>query len=266
MFQFLKHRNISTLYLYADSFKGRNILREDPDKYRALLGALRKHNIQVYALLGSAYLNTPEYVLPEKRSAAVEMFQAVLHYNAASPEEMRFTGVNIDIEPYLLDDWKTKRGTRSLQYLDLAEEFMRMKRTANATLSVGPAMPFWFDGIDDIEWRGVRKKLSEHTQDIYDYVAIMDYRNFAHGPDGIISHAKDEMEYADRIGKSVVIGIETLRTEPRKVTFYGLSHSVLEKELAIATADFKNHPSFAGYVIHHLSPYRELVGSPSQPQ
>ena len=46
---------------------------------------------------------------------------------------------------------------------------------------------------------GAAAPLSERVQDLYDYVAIMDYRNFAEGSDSIISHAEDELAYGDPI-------------------------------------------------------------------
>ncbi|MBI5449842.1 MAG: hypothetical protein HY940_00640, partial [Gammaproteobacteria bacterium] len=260
-FSFLAHQNITTVYLYADRSRKRNIIRDEPGKYRRLIAALHGRGFKVYALLGSIYLNTQEYILPWRRATATAMFKNVLRYNAGSVELERFDGVNVDIEPYLLDDWSTKRTLRAIQYLDLAAEFMRLKRQSGDALAVGPAMPFWFDGIDNITWRGKRQRLSDHAQDIYDYVAIMDYRNFAQGSDGMISHALDELEYADRTGKAVVIGVETLDTEPRKVTFYGMGQDAMEQQLGIAAAEFSAHPSFAGFAIHHLAPYRDMVDS-----
>lgn len=254
-FTFLTQWNLATVYLYADAYRGRNIIRDEPEKYRRLIAALHGRGFKVYALLGSMYLKTQEYILPERRSVAMRMLENVLRYNAGSNAVERFDGINIDIEPYLLDDWRANRTLRATQYLDLAAEFMRLKREAGDALAVGPAMPFWFDGIDDIVWRGERQRLSDHVQDIYDYVAIMDYRNFARGSDSIISHAKDELEYADRIGKTVVIGVETLRTEPRKVTFYGMSRAAMEAQLKIAETEFSSHPSFSGFAVHHFGSY-----------
>lgn len=258
-FSFLDRWNLTTVYLYADEYRGRNIIRDEPEKYRKLIAALHGRGCKVYALLGSWYLKTPEYILPERRAVAMRMFENVLRYNAGSAPRERFDGVNIDIEPYLLDDWNEKRTLRATQYLDLSAEFMRLKRDAGSALAVGPAMPFWFDGIADVTWRGKRRRLSDHVQDIYDYVAIMDYRNFAEGRDGIIAHAQDELEYADRTGKTVVIGVETLLTEPRKVTFYGMGRAAMEEQLGIAAAAFASHPSFAGFAIHHLGSYRTMA-------
>ena len=260
-FDFLARWNLTTVYLYADSYKGRNIIRDEPEKYRRLITAAHKRDLKVYALLGSFYLKTQEYILPERRVDAEAMFNNVLRYNAGSKSAERFDGVNVDIEPYLLDDWSDKKTMRATQYLDLSAEFMRLKLKTGDTLTVGPAMPFWFDGIDDIAWNGQHKRLSDHVQDIYDYVAIMDYRNFAQGSDGIISHATDELDYADRINKKVIIGAETLQTEPSKVTFYGMGYAAMNEQLMIAETEFSPHPSFAGFSIHHLGSYRIMTRS-----
>lgn len=258
---FLERQRISTLYLYADEFQGRNVLAHEPGRYRRLIAALHGRGFRVYALLGSAPLRTQEYVLPEKRAAAVRMFGDVLAFNSASEAASRFDGVNLDIEPYLLDDWSDQKPLRARQYLDLGAEFMRMKKAAGATtLAVGPAMPFWFDGID-VEWNGTTRPLSAHTQDLYDYVAIMDYRNFAEGRDGIIAHGRDEIAHANAAGRKVVIGVETLDTTPPKITFFGKSLADLDEQLGLVECAFRTDPSFAGFAIHHLAPYRALVAA-----
>ncbi len=257
---FLDRQHISTMFLYADEFQGRNILVNEPGKYRKLIASAHARGFRVFALLGSGYLRTQEYILPEKRHAAVRMFGHVLEFNKDTPDaSSRFDGVNIDIEPYLLDDWSSARPLRGRQYLDLSGEFMRMKAAAGSSLLVGPAMPFWFDGIEDVEWNGQHRRLNEYVQDIYDYVAIMDYRNAAEGPDGIVSHAQDELGYADRINKKVMIGVETLQTTPEKVTFFGKGGKYFDEQLALAESAMRRHRSFDGFVVHHLKSYRVLV-------
>jgi hypothetical protein len=257
---FLDQQHISTIYLYADEYNGRNILVNEPGKYRKLIASAHARGFKVYALLGSAYLRTQEYILQEKRRAAKKMFGAVLDFNKHTPDAAsQFDGVNIDIEPYLLDDWSTGRPVRGKQYLDLSALFMRMKAEAKSNLLVGPAMPFWYDGIEDVEWKGRRRKLNEFVQDIYDYVAIMDYRNAAEGSDGIVSHAQDELDYADRMNKKVMVGVETIQTTPEKVTFFGKGGTYFEAQLALAEIAMARHRSFGGFVVHHLKTYRVLV-------
>jgi len=257
----LKNRRIGTVYLYADAFQGRNPLVHEPDRYRRLIAAFHERGIAVQALLGSIDLHTERYILPELRTAAERMFREVLDYNRRAEPTERFDGVNLDIEPYILDDWRPRREERAGQYLDLCARYRRMRDEAGAPLAVGPAMPFWFDGIA-VSWSVETAPLSEHVQRIFDYVAIMDYRDHALGRDGIVSHAQDEIAFADRIGRKVVIGVETLRTTPPKVTFYEEGSNALERELTLTTEAFRDRPSFAGFAIHHWETYRAMPAGP----
>lgn len=257
---FLLQHNISTMYLYADEFKERNILVKEPMKYRKLIASAHARGMQVYALLGSKYLHTEEYIQSKKQSAALTMFRNVLDYNRKSTEAAsQFDGINIDIEPYLLNDWRSAKALRIKQYLDLSAAFMQVKASYGVNIPVGPAMPFWYDGINDVKWNGNRKNLNEFVQSIYDYVAMMDYRNVALGSDSITSLAETELDYADKIGKKVMIGVETLNTTPVKVTFYGKGNEYFEGQMSLAESALSQHKSFAGFVIHHLDPYRDLV-------
>ena len=90
----------------------------------------------------------------------------------------------------------------------------------------------------------------------------MDYRNFAEGADSITAHAEDELAYGDRIGRPVMIGVETLKTTPAKVTFFGKGQKYLEEQLELAQATMTRHKSFGGFVIHHLDSYRVLLAAP----
>jgi hypothetical protein len=257
---FLIQHHISIMYLYADEFRDRNILVKEPKRYRKLIAKAHARGLKVYALLGSKYLHTEAYVHPDKQTIAMRMFRNVLEYNRKAPDvTSRFDGINIDIEPYLLKDWKSARKLRLRQYLDLSVAFMQMKKSYGMDLPVGPAMPFWYDGIDDVKWQGKRQIVSEYVQSIYDYVAIMDYRNVALGSDSIVSLSRDELEYADKIGKKVMIGVETLNTTPVKVTFYGKTNEYFEEQLALAEESLSKYKSFTGFVIHHLEPYHDLV-------
>lgn len=254
---FIEERGIGTVYLYADEWEGRNAIRDEPEKYRALIAGMNARGLAAYALLGSAPLHTHEYVLDEKRDMAVAMFQRVLDYNASSEPHERFVGVNVDIEPYILEDWNEQRQHRAWQFLDLARVYMRMTEESGQELDVGPAIPFWFDGFE-VELDGVSKPLSQHVQDIYDYVSLMDYRDRAEGGDGIIRHGSLEMDYAATIGKKVMIGVETMQTDPEKLTFHEEGTEALEAELALAEKAWAGRPEFGGFVIHHFRTYRAL--------
>ena len=259
--QFLQAKGIRTLYLYADAYAGRNLLAQQPQRYARLIERMHASGFVVYALLGSWHLHTERYMLPEYRSAALAMVQRVLDYNAQAAHGARFDGINLDIEPHLLDQWPAQRTELLTRFVDLSDAFMALKRRSGQGLRIGAAIPFWFDGLP-VHWGGQTKPASEHLQDIYDYVTLMDYRDRAEGPDGILSHASDELAYARRIGKTVQIGIETSPNEIRKVSFDHLREADMEQELDKVQRALSDDPAFGGFVIHHFSSYRRWLARP----
>lgn len=257
---FFKARGINTLYLYADSFQGRNLLLQKPRLYRKLIRRLRGEGISTYALLGSAYLNTEEYVLPARHPDALAMLKRVLDYNARERSGDRFDGVNLDIEPHILSQWKDRKLELLHNFLSMSRKLMDLKKAYGLELAVGPAVPFWLDGIT-LEWEGRVKPVSEHAADVYDYLALMDYRDRAEGRDGIIAHAASELKYASGAGRKVIIGVETGKNEIQKISFYHLKAGDMERELALAEAAFASEPAFGGFVIHHYRTYRSWLES-----
>ncbi|HVC16956.1 MAG TPA: hypothetical protein VNE18_06610 [Rhodanobacter sp.] len=256
---YLQSQHIGTVYLYADAYQGHNLIVEHPELYRAFIERLHRQHMKVYALLGSAYLHTEKYVLPAYRKQAEDMFRRVVRYNVAAPAAARFDGANLDIEPHVLDEWNDDTRERLLtDFLDMGDALMKIKREYHATLAVGPAIPFWLDGID-LEWKGVKRPVSEHVIDLFDYVALMDYRHKAEGSDSILSHAASEIAYADRVGKKVVIGLEVSPDEPEKVTFDKVGPKVFEQALSTVEQALRDDPSFAGFAIHHYRTYRNWI-------
>lgn len=258
-FDFLRDKRVDTIYLYADAFEGRNLIADQPRRYRAFIAQAHGRGFRVYALLGSAYLRTERYILPSQRKEATAMLRRVLDYNASAPANARFDGANLDIEPHLLDEWNDSNRENLLHdFLEVSAAWMTMKKESGQALAIGPAMPFWFDGIP-VRWRGRTRPASEHFADLYDYVALMDYRDHADGRDGIIAHAAKEMAYAETIGKQVVIGLELTPNELKKVTFNHLREADLEREIAATAAAYAESKAFAGFALHHYRGYREWV-------
>lgn len=255
---FAQRKHISTIYLYADAFGPQNLIVTRPQAYRQFIRRLHREGLHAYALLGSAYLHTEAYVLPERRAAARAMFRRVLDYNAASAPDERFDGVNLDIEPHILDEWDDRKMQLLGQYLDLAQALMQMKRAAGQSLAVGPAMPFWYDGIE-LAWHGRTTTVAEHALGLYDYAALMDYRDHAEGRDSIVSHAVDTMAIARRLGKRLVIGIDVTPSDIQKVSFHHLAEPDLERELGLTGQAFRDDPAFAGFAIHHFRAYQEWL-------
>lgn len=256
---FLQSKSIDTVCLYADAFGKRNAIADQPQLYRRLLRRLHASGLKAYALLGSGYLHTERYVLPRHRKEALAMLQRVLDYNKAAAPEERFDGINVDIEPHILDEWATRKMALLGEFVALSDTLMGAKRASGQALPMGPAIPFWLDGLH-IEWKGQTKPVSQHVQDIYDYVALMDYRDKAAGGDGIVSHAMDELRYAERIEKRVLIGVETLPNAIKKVSFHHLKEADMERELGATARSVGAMQPFGGFVIHHYGSYRTWLG------
>ncbi|MCS0633316.1 hypothetical protein NX786_28660 [Telluria mixta] len=257
---FLKDKAIGTAYVYADAYEGRNLIATQPGRYRTLVRRMHAAGLKVQALLGSGYLHTERYLLPEHRRAAQAMLQRVLDYNAAAAPDERFDGISLDIEPHILDAWATSKMELLGDFLDMSDALVRQKNAVAPGLPMGPAIPFWYDGIQ-VEWKGRRRPMNEHVQDLYDTVALMDYRDHAEGGDGIVSHARDELDYAARIGKPVVIGVETMPNAIRKVSFHHLREGDMERELAETARAVAGLPGFGGFAIHHYAAYRRWLGA-----
>jgi hypothetical protein len=255
---FLRAKHIRTLYLYADAYGGENLLEAQPGLYRQFISRLHQRGMRAYALLGSAYLHTEAYVLPEHRAEALAMLQRVLAYNAAAGSAERFDGVNLDIEPHILDLWPEQKMQLLRQFLDLGAALMELKQASGQPLAVGPAIPFWLDGIE-LDWHGTSRPVSEHVLDIYDYAALMDYRDHALGRDGIVSNAADEMASAERMRKRLVIGVDVTADDIQKVSFDHLAEADLERELALAARAFRHNRAFAGFAIHHFRGYQQWL-------
>ena len=253
--RFLRQRHVDRVYLYADEYKGRNPIRETPELYRSLVSELRGKGIDVHALLGSYYLKTETYVLPENQKAARAMLRRVLAYNDASKSPERFTGAHFDVEPHMLDAWTTDRLELSVLFLERLDEWMTIADKSG--LEVSAAVPFWLDRYE-VEWRGRLRGMNEHVQATVDVIVLMDYRDKADGRDGILRHAEDELRWAAAHDKRVVIGLETGESEPSKVTFRQEGNAALSRELRKVEKALAGNRAFAGFAIHHLDTWMKL--------
>lgn len=233
------------------------MLRDSRHQVASFVRWARGRGYHVQAVIAGG--TNPPYlgVLPQYQHLAIGEFTKVLDYNRAVPDNARFDGVNVDIEPYLLPEWKEPGTTLPTIWLDLLAKFVHLRDVSGQRLLVGPAIPFWFDSSDcctAITWHGKTAPLSDHAQDLTDYVALMDYTETAAG---IISRAEHEIAYAAAIGKprSVVIGVESKdlsgTSDPETVTFYEEGRTYMEAELDKVYSALGGTPAFAGIAMHH---------------
>ena len=124
---------------------------------------------------------------------------------------------------------------------------------------------FWFDKSDDrVLFGDVRDEsweLCDGRRFDVKPDMLMDYRDHADGSDGIIAHARAEIDAAALRGKRVVIGVETADNEIAKVTFFDNTDAQLELALAQTASAYAGHAGFGGFAVHHFESYVEWLAA-----
>lgn len=258
---------ITTFYIGVFPYEDVDILEDQPELVRDFVAWAHDNGYKVHACIAGG--TVPPYYgsLEPYHKYAIREMEKVINYNLSSASNEQFDGVNVDIEPYILPEFATDKPSVQMQYLDVLEKMIQRRDTAGINLPFGPAIPRWLDSsinASDITWHGQTKWLSEHVQDISDYISIMDYRDTADGSAGIIAQVLGEMAYANSIGKpnSVVLGVETLDIansgDPETITFREEGRTYMEAELDKVYAAFNDDPAFGGIAMHHYDSIRWL--------
>ena len=261
---------VRTLYLGVAASQGKDMLRDSRPQVASFVRWARGRGYHVQAVVAGGTTPPNLGALPPYQHYAISEFEKVLDYNLAVPADARFDGVNVDIEPYSLAPWSDASSNLQVVYLDLLEQLVRLRDASGEPLLFGPAIPSWFDTSTPcctaVTWHGRTAPLSDHVQDLSDYVSLMDYVDHADNG-GIIARAAHEVAYARQIDKpeSVVIGVETKDLtgggDPPSVTFWEEGRTYMEAELAKVYAAYApDETYFAGIAMHH---YGNLLIFPS---
>ncbi|GIP23958.1 Ig-like domain-containing protein [Paenibacillus sp. J22TS3] len=255
---------ITTIYMGVFPHEGVDMLEDKRKEVRKFLKWAHERGLKVQACIAGG--TVPPYFGSYKRyqKYAINEIEKVINFNLSSSPSERFDGVNVDVEPYILGEFGTEKPKLQLEYLDLLQTMMDRRNFSGLNLPVGPAIPRWYDtsaATNDITWNGQTKWLSQHVQDITDYISIMDYTDSS---TGIITGAEGEIAYADSIGKpnSVIVGVETLDIanggDPESITFREEGRTYMESALAAVYQKFKDSPGFGGIAMHHYDSIRWL--------
>ena len=232
--------------------------------------AAHSKGLEVHALHGA-----PDLALAKNHAIAIERLNLALEYNRSVPPKDRLDGIQFDVEPYLLGEFKTGGAIWQKvlrEYLDLAKELRDTVKKADAPdFSLGWAIPFWWDtddGVSAVSWAGVKKPAAFHLMDIlnslsHSSVAVMAYRNDPDGDDGAIHHSTAEVNYAIKHTAPRVklwIGQETneAQDDPPKITFWEKGEEPLESAIMKIQKAFHKTSVVSGVAIHHFESYADL--------
>ena len=224
---------LQVVYHFDTDDDGKTIVViEDQEHLENLIKECTKNGIKIHALDGY-----PEFALTEFHHKPLAFVQAIIDYNNTVDKDAQFYGVHLDNEPYQIMGFDgPARESILTQYLELNQKIMDLIKSEGSDMVYGPDIPMWWDEAVPptvATFNGVRKDVAKHTIDIVDNVGIMDYRDFAGGVDGIVKHGQGEIDYADKVGKKVYIGVETFKYVPMDIVFvYGPPEDVWQQALA----------------------------------
>ncbi|TLS52672.1 copper amine oxidase N-terminal domain-containing protein [Paenibacillus antri] len=234
---FSKRNGVTHIYLYVD--------RENvsPGEYARFIAQAGKQGIRVEALAGD-----PSWGWREKREHLQSFLEWVARYNTDVDEEARFSGIHLDIEPYLLPEWETDAPRLLEEWLANLDYAAREARRIGG-LEASVDVPFW---IHEIEVPGYERfSVGAWMFKRFDTVVLMDYRDRAEGSDGIVAHASAMVDEATSADKAVVVGVEVApNDEAEKTTFHEEGIETMERELEKTRRHFQNYRGFRGTAVH----------------
>ncbi len=230
----------------------------NPDAWRALLREASRTGVAIEALDGADTMG-----FAENRAATLARLNAVLAFHRKQPVSARFAGLHYDIEPYTSGRWKDGDVPAVMQ--ELLETFSVMRsavRAVDPKLTISHDIPSWFDSQEKyiLEFAGVRKPLSEHIQDLSDYIGIMSYRTHVTGHNSASAISAGELAYGTKIGRPVYLSLETvpLKDTPQ-ITFHGRPREEYVAAIRGLHAHLADTPSFGGILLHQYRTIRPIL-------
>jgi hypothetical protein len=165
-----------------------------------------------------------------------------------------FTGVHVDLEPYALPAWQTRRATVVKKWLATLDTL----RAATGGAPLEADIPFWLDTVP-VGGSTLDREVIRRT----DGVTVMAYRDTATGPDGTIALSAKAIRAGEDLGVPVRIGQETgyLGDDPTaaKQTFFGQTTTEMESQLAQVIAAYDASPAFSGLAVHDAASYAAMT-------
>lgn len=246
LLEFAATHDVTHLYLESEA-----LLAQDPERLVAFIAEADAACVAVELLFGAAaWAQTENHAEP---LALVEDALALVD-GLAGP---RPVGLHFDIEPHGLPDWNVDPQKYASEYLDLLEVMSADMIGSELSLTVDIA--FWYDTVM-IERDGATRPLNELVQDRVDRVVLMDYRDHAEPPDGIIDNAAAEVDYAEQIGGLVRVAVEsTCGLEPEKITFCEEGSIAMYLALELTNTIYAASPAWDGVAVHDHAAWSVLM-------
>ena len=236
LIDFMDKKKVSTVYLQVNA-------DISDDIYQQFIRKASERNIAVHALDGA-----PHWATDPK--SAQNFFRWVEKYQSVSGKNEQFTGIHLDIEPYILPAWESDLQKTVEAY----QQNIRYAAGESALLGLhfGIDIPFWFDKTFYTNAMG-EGVLSEWLIDQSDSVNVMAYRNKSKGRNGMISLSQSEVDYASAQGKELRVAVETSKSsEGDYLSFFGKNDNYMNKQVKEVEQSFGHSEGFNGIAVHSL--------------
>ncbi|WP_226671438.1 amidase [Metabacillus litoralis] len=240
--QFLEEKQVKHVYLQIN----RNV---NTTYYKKFISEASIKNIKVYALDGD-----PNWGPTSK--GFTNFLSWVTTYQQSSQATEKFSGIHLDIEPYLTPLWTSNYKAAVNKYQNAL--IVASNKATSLGISFAVDIPFWFDEMTYKNKHG-KGNLAKWAINLTDEVTIMAYRDKAVGPNGIIELVKYEMNTANTLNKKVNIAVETMNLgNDGFLTFYEEGQAAMNTQLELVQNSYGSYSNFNGFAVHHVGSWMEL--------
>lgn len=243
--EFAKENNLNFLYTRLDRTKNFSVYKDFVEK-------AHEAGIEVHAMGGH-----PIWAL-QKGEKRLKMFvDYVTNYNSSVSEEQQFDGIHLDVEPYTLQEWSEDKKAVMNTWKDNMELFVD-KVEDNSNLETSVSLAMW---LDDHETPGQPNlSFSKWVIKQLDHTAIMAFRDSSEGPGGIIDVSKEEVAFANNLGKDLVISVEMQEMEETPyISFYEEGEEEMITELDKTEDVLEDDSSYQGEVVHSYEYWKDAA-------
>lgn len=157
-----------------------------------------------------------------------------------------FRGLHVDVEPYLLPDWATRRAAAVTGFLGLLD------RLRGGDLPLEADVPFWYQTVPV----GGRT-LADEVIDRVDALTVMSYRDTATGPNSIMDVAADLLGRASAAALPVRLAVETQPVSECSYCSFA-RRGELDSVLRQVDASAARYGAFEGVAVHQYDSWAAL--------
>jgi hypothetical protein len=239
---FLGQNGVNLVYLQIDEEIPAGV-------YSTFIKEAFSRGIEVHALGGA-----PDWVLPERQGKLYQFIDWVITYNSNVKPVERFNGIHLDVEPYVLPQWRDDPDTMLGLWRDMVSGFNQQVK-ADSHLTVGADLPVWLNRFNVHDGYYSKTTLSDWMMGHLDQVTLMAYFDNAKN---IIKSVSNVLDEAEKNGTPVIIGVDTFNNSEIGSSFYSKGRYQMQNELNTVVQNLSSKSSFAGYSVHDYESWSTL--------